>query len=103
MALIPKMGWAGRKGKGEVHRQEGFSFVHQPLYGGPALTWIGALLGRRQAVRQRLLMPPCAGSNPAAPANKLLKSLIYLVCLAVCYKLTGRNGEISPLFDLSAF
>jgi hypothetical protein len=26
------------------------------------------LLGRRQVVMQRLLMPPCAGSNPAAPA-----------------------------------
>ena len=29
---------------------------------------IGARLGRRQAVRQRILIPPCGGSIPPAPA-----------------------------------
>jgi hypothetical protein len=30
---------------------------------------LAELMGRRQVVRQRLLMPSFAGSNPAAPAK----------------------------------
>ena len=44
-------------------------------------------LGRSQVVRQRLLVPPCAGSNPAAPATQ---SVLCRAVPAMC--------GISPVF-----
>lgn len=54
-------------------------FAHPPvralrrpgdLQGICAGTNLRPRLGRSQVVRQRLLVPPCAGSNPAAPASR---------------------------------
>ena len=55
--------------------RSGCGLMAQPLWSAPPLppAAMGATvpLGRSQAVRQRILIPPCEGSIPSAPANSL--------------------------------
>ena len=43
--------------------------VHAPVGSNPTTHPNYYLMGRRQVVRQWILIPSCAGSNPAALAN----------------------------------
>ena len=52
-------------------------------------------LKRRQAVRQRILIPPCGGSNPPAPAN-LVTSFEFL-------ERSHRCGGIQPQLSAGPF
>src|ERR1035437_10769850 len=60
-----------------------------------ALAWERAALGRRQVVRQWILIPPCGGSNPPAPAN-YIKQLVAMSFSenCPCRHLVG-TGEFS--------
>jgi hypothetical protein len=47
-------------------------YVAAAMVSAPCGAQAGRLMGRSQVVRQRILIPPCGGSNPPAPANLIV-------------------------------